>query len=101
MRMARPWSRVHTLEARPYSTPLAQSTACASSAKRCTVMAGPNISSWTISSPCSRPVTTVGAKQKPRAPTWRPAGDHLGVVGEPVEEPLEPRPAGRALLSGP
>ena len=44
--MARPWSRVHTLEARPYSTPFAQATAWSSSLKRCTVMTGPKISDW-------------------------------------------------------
>ena len=60
MRIARPWSRVHTDAARPYSTPFAQRTASASSVKRCTVITGPNTSSWMISSSCRRPETTVG-----------------------------------------
>ena len=61
MRMARPWSLVQTLEASPYWTPLAQRTASSSSVNRCTVMTGPKISSWIISSSCCRPETTVGA----------------------------------------
>ena len=60
IRIARPWSRVQTEEARPYSTPLAQRTASSSSVNRCTVMTGPNTSSWMISSCCRSPETTVG-----------------------------------------
>ena len=41
MRMARPKSLVHTDDARPYSTPLAQATAWSSSVNRWTVMTGP------------------------------------------------------------
>ena len=63
MRMARPWSRVHTDEASPYSTPLAHASASASSLNSCTVMTGPKTSFWTISSSWRRPSTTVGAKQ--------------------------------------
>jgi hypothetical protein len=48
--MARPKSLVHTLEARPYSTPLAQRSASSSSLNCCTVMTGPKISFWIISS---------------------------------------------------
>ena len=44
MRMAGPWSRVQTLEARPYSTPLAQAGAFSSPSKRWTVTTGPKIS---------------------------------------------------------
>jgi hypothetical protein len=60
IRMARPWSLVHTDEARPYSTPLAQRTASSSSENRWTVMTGPKISSWISSSVCRSPDTTVG-----------------------------------------
>ena len=63
MRMARPWSRVHTDDASPYSTPLAHSSASASSLNSCTVITGPNTSDCTISSSWRRPATTVGAKQ--------------------------------------
>ena len=63
MRMARPWSRVQTLDASPYSTPLAQRRASASSLNCCTVMTGPKTSSWIISSSWRSPATTVGAKQ--------------------------------------
>ena len=59
--MARPWSRVHTLAARPYLTPLAQRTASSSELNRCTVTTGPKISSWIISSSWRSPATTVGA----------------------------------------
>ena len=61
IRIARPWSLVHTLEASPYLTPLAQRTASSSSVNRCTVMTGPKISSWIISSSWRSPATTVGA----------------------------------------
>ncbi len=60
-RRAVPWSVVKTLDARPYSTPLARRSASASSEKVCTVMTGPKISCWTISSSWRRPDTTVGA----------------------------------------
>ena len=50
IRIARPWSLVQTLEARPYWTPFAQRTASSSSEKRWTVMTGPKISSWISSS---------------------------------------------------
>ena len=59
--MARPWSLVHTEEARPYSTPLAQRTASASSVNFCTVITGPKISFWISSSSWRRPETTVGS----------------------------------------
>ncbi len=61
MRIARPKSFVHTDDANPYSTPFAHSIAWASSLKRWTVITGPKISSWIISSPCSSPATTVGS----------------------------------------
>ena len=60
IRIARPWSLVHTDDARPYSTPLAQRSASPSSEKRCTVMTGPKISLWICSSSCLRPDSTVG-----------------------------------------
>src|SRR5665647_3519707 len=44
IRIARPKSLVHTLLASPYSTPLAQASASASSENFCTVMTGPKIS---------------------------------------------------------
>jgi hypothetical protein len=53
IRMARPWSLVHTDDARPYSTPLAQRSASSSSLKRWTVMTGPKISSWIARRPAS------------------------------------------------
>jgi hypothetical protein len=61
--MARLWSAVQTLEASPYLTPFAQLTAWSSELNRCTVMTGPKISSWIISSCRPNPATTVGAKQ--------------------------------------
>ena len=80
-RIARPWSVVHTLDARPYSTPLAQRTASSSSVKRCTVMTGPKISSWTISSSWLQAGhdgrrEEVAARRRPGAPPV----DDLGVV---------------------
>jgi hypothetical protein len=63
IRIARPWSSVQTLEARPYCTPLAQRTASSSSVNGCTVMTGPNTSVWLISSSWRRPVTTVGSQK--------------------------------------
>ena len=63
IRMARPWFSVHTELARPYSTPLAHSMAFASSSKRCTVMTGPKISFWIISSSCCMSTTTVGSRK--------------------------------------
>ena len=61
MRIARWWSRVQTDDARPYCTPFAASSASASSANRCTVITGPKISSWLISSCCRTPETTVAS----------------------------------------
>src|SRR5699024_7630062 len=58
IRIARPKSFVHTLEARPYSTPLAQAAAWSSSENFCTVMTGPKISFWIASSSWCRPETT-------------------------------------------
>ena len=60
-RIARPTSRVQTEEASPYWVPFAHSIAFASSSKRCTVITGPKISSWIISSPWSRFATTVAS----------------------------------------
>jgi hypothetical protein len=64
-RSARPTSRVHTEEARPYGVPLAHAIASASSVNGCTVMTGPKISRWIISSSCASPATTVGSRKKP------------------------------------
>ena len=61
IRIARPWSLVHTEDASPYCTPLAQRSASSSSVNRCTVMTGPKISSWIISSSWCRPETTVAS----------------------------------------
>ena len=61
MRMARPWSRVHTDDASPYSTPLAHRSASASSLNFWTVMTGPKTSDCTSSSSWRSPATTVGA----------------------------------------
>ena len=53
--------------------PLAHSIAFASSSNRCTVMTGPKISFWIISSSCSRPAMTVGSKNEPgRSGSWPP-----------------------------
>ena len=60
-RIARAWSLVHTLEARPYWTPLAQRSASASSLNFCTVITGPKISVWICSSSCRSPESTVGS----------------------------------------
>ena len=93
-RSARPTSRVHTEEARPYGVPLAHAIACASSLKRCTVMTGPKISRWIISSSCSSPATTVGSRKKPGPLGLASAGDDLGAVGAALEEALDARRAG-------
>ena len=61
IRIARPWSLVHTEEARPYCTPLAHSSACASSENFWTVMIGPKISVWICSSSWRSPESTVGS----------------------------------------
>ena len=68
MRMARAKSFVHTLEANPYSTPLARRTASSSSVNFCTVITGPKISFWIISSSCFKLLTTVGEKKYPLLP---------------------------------
>ena len=59
-RIARPWSLVNTLEARPYLTPLAHLTASSSSEKDWTVTTGPKISVCEASSSYLSPETTVG-----------------------------------------
>ena len=97
MRMARPWSLVHTLEARPYSTPLAHSRAWASSSKLCTVMTGPNTSWRTSSSPWWRPATTVGAKQYPRSPTGAPPVSTRACAGHAAQEALDALEVGGAV----
>ena len=61
MRIARPWSSVHTLEASANGTPLAHATASSSSLNVCTEMTGPKISFWIISSSWRRPSTIVGS----------------------------------------
>ena len=61
LRMARPKSRVHTLLAKPYSTPFAQRSASPSSENFWTVITGPKISDWICSSCCWSPETTVGS----------------------------------------
>jgi hypothetical protein len=63
IRIARPWSCVQTLDARPYWTPLAHLAASSSSLNVCTVMTGPKISFWIISSSWRRPSTTVGSQK--------------------------------------
>ena len=45
--------------------PLAHLMASASSLNGCTVMTGPKISRWIISSVCLSPLTTVGCRKKP------------------------------------
>ena len=64
-RSARPTSRVQTDEASPYGVPLAHAIASSSSEKGWTVITGPKISRWIISSSCCRPATTVGSRKKP------------------------------------
>ena len=59
-RIAREWSVVHTLDASPYGVPLAAAIASASDPNDCTVITGPKISVWTISSSCATPAITVG-----------------------------------------
>ena len=70
--MARPWSVVHTDDARPYSVPFAQASASSSALNSCTVMTGPNTSCWMISSSWRSPVTTLGSKKYPRLPIRLP-----------------------------
>src|SRR5438552_4043212 len=83
MRSARPTSRVQTEAASPYSTPLAQASACSSSLNRCTVTTGPKTSLVTISASGPDGTTTVGSYHEPafliRAPP---------VATSPVTEPL-------------
>src|SRR6478672_2689705 len=64
-RSARPTSRVQTDDARPYGVPLPQAIAWSSSVNCWTVMTGPKISLWIISSCCSRSATTVGSRKNP------------------------------------
>jgi hypothetical protein len=45
--------------------PLAHLIACSSSENGWTVMTGPKISRWIISSSCCRPLITVGSRKKP------------------------------------
>ena len=52
---------VQTEDASPYCTPFAAFSASASSANRWTVMTGPKISFWLISSSCLTPETTVAS----------------------------------------
>ena len=53
-------------------------------------MTGPNTSFWMISSSCCSPSTTLASKKKPRAAGLVAAGQHPGVVGQPVDEPGDP-----------
>jgi hypothetical protein len=61
-RSARPTSRVHTDDARPYGVSLAQRIASSSSENGWTVMTGPKISRRIISSSWRRFATTVGSR---------------------------------------
>ena len=92
IRIARPWSLVQTLEARPYCTPLAQRSASASSVNCCTVMTGPKISFWICSSSCCRPESDGRLVEVALVALPVAAGVEAGVVGQPVDhagDPLE------------
>mmetsp|Transcript_38276 Transcript_38276/g.125201 ORF Transcript_38276/g.125201 Transcript_38276/m.125201 type:complete len:201 (-) Transcript_38276:875-1477(-) len=99
-RSARAWSLVHTEDASPYCTPFAIATAAASSAKGCTVMTGPKISSCTISSSCRKPATTLGSKKKPLPPAGRPPATTRAWGGSRSKKPLT-RSSCALLLRGP
>ena len=88
--MARPWFVVQTLEARPYSTPLAQATAWSSSVKRCTVMTGPKISSWTSSSSWSHVGDHRGGEEEAAVADPLAAGHDVGVVRGAGQMPWHP-----------
>src|SRR4029453_10366085 len=89
-RMARPWSRVQTLAARPYRTSLAQRTAWSSSVNRRTGMAGPEHSPVPIAAPPPRRGGGGRGEEAPPPPDPVAAGHDLGVPRRPVQEALDP-----------
>src|SRR3954471_11566596 len=64
-RRARPMSRVHTDDARPYGVPLPQAIAWSSSVNCWTAMTGPKISRWTTSWACWGAATAAGSAKEP------------------------------------
>ena len=70
--------------------PFAQAIASASSENGCTVITGPKISRWIISSSCRSPETTVGSRKNPGRSGSLPARDDLDVVRPALEEALDP-----------
>src|SRR3954463_11455082 len=79
-RSARPTFWVHNDEARPYGVPLAHLIASCSSVNGWTVITGPKISRWIISSSWRRPPTTVGSRKKPGRSGCLHRRLHVGVV---------------------
>ena len=69
--------------------PLAQAIASASSVNGCTVMTGPKISRWIISSSWRRPATTVGSRKKPGRSGSLPPVTISAWLGLALEEALD------------
>ena len=88
-RSARPMSRVQTLDASPYGVPLAHAIASASSVNGWTVITGPKISRWIISSSWRRPPTTVGSRKKPGRSGSLPPVTISAWLGPALEEALD------------
>ena len=100
---------VHTDDASPYSVPLAQAQRLVLVAE---LLHGDDRAEHLVLDDLVvlvQPATTLGSKKKPRSPTRLPAGAHLGVAGQPLDEPADPgqlvgvvqRPEVRVLPSGP
>ena len=53
-------------------------------------MTGPNTSFWMISSSCCSPVDDAGLVEVAAVADCWPPASHLGVVGQPVDEPGDP-----------
>ena len=80
--------------------PLAHSSALASSSKRWTVMTGPKISFWIISSSWRRPSITVGSTKKPGESGCLPPVTTRVWSGRRSRKPVT-LPSWRAELTGP
>ena len=69
--------------------PLAQAIAFASSANGCTVITGPKISDWIISSSCSSSGNDGWLQEEAGQVGLRTAGNDLGMPGLSLEEALD------------
>ena len=88
-RIARPTSRVQTDEARPYGVPLAHAIASASSENCWTVITGPKISRWIISSSWLQAGDDGRLEEEAGPVGLVAAGDDLDVAGLALEEALD------------